>query len=202
MNEMNEKIVKRGELWFADLNYIDMENSMVQAGKRPVLIIQNDMGNRYSPVVTIIPLSSRVTKKKLPTHVTIDTDSGLAIASIALCEQIQTIDKWKLIHKVGEVDNLTMNEINQAMMIQSGLVSCESKSVSNIQNINREYLMELLIAINQLDKISKLNNTSIKAKSVLLKQFIEHCKENKQDYKVVVEELKYELNERKLARVS
>lgn len=108
----------RGSVYIANLPQID--NSSVQGGFRPVIIIQNNKGNKYSPTVQVIPLTSRC-KKSLPTHAIVD--SGVVKRSIALAEQIQTIDKSQLRQCVGKIDEVTMKKINVCIMIQLGLIA-------------------------------------------------------------------------------
>lgn len=108
--------VKRGEIYFANLNpYIGSE----QGGVRPVLIIQNDVGNKYSPTVIICSITTQMKKSKVPTHVEIKANKnyGLCEDSIILLEQIKTIDKKRLLHKAGELDDLTLKKVNDAIKI-------------------------------------------------------------------------------------
>ena len=93
--------MKRFEIWFADLPHID--GSHVQQGFRPILIISNDRANTYSPVITAIPLTSRLGKKSMPTHVRLQ-GNGLTKASLALCEQVLSLDKTRLKKRMGAVD--------------------------------------------------------------------------------------------------
>lgn len=99
------------------------ENSSVQGGLRPVIVVQNNKGNAFSPTVQVIPLTSR-TKKNLPIH-TIITGNGLIKESVALTEQIQTIDKTHIRQYIGEVDEATMKRVDVCIMIQLGLMPVE-----------------------------------------------------------------------------
>ncbi len=96
--------LKRGDIYFAELNPVQGSE---QGGMRPVLVVQNDVGNNYSPTTIVLPITSRLQKPKLPTHV--------------LAEQIRTIDKVRLQQKVACLDAITMNRINQAMEISMGI---------------------------------------------------------------------------------
>ena len=118
MKKSNEPQVLRGEIYYADLspNY-----GCEQGGLRPVLIVQNNVGNRYAPTTIIIPLTSRLTKKPLPTHVTFSCEH-LSQGSVALLEQVRTIDKSRLKQRVGWVTPEVMEQVNKAMMISLGLV--------------------------------------------------------------------------------
>ena len=111
--------VKRGEIYYADLSPVVGSE---QGGVRPVLIVQNDVGNRYSPTVIAAAITSQKEKAKLPTHIEINAQScGLARNSTVLLEQIRTIDKRRLKEKMGTLDEQSMNQINRALSISFGL---------------------------------------------------------------------------------
>lgn len=112
--------VKRGDIFYADLSPVVGSE---QGGIRPVLIIQNDMGNKYSPTVIAAAITSQTGKTKLPTHIEIDAeDVGLKSNSIVLTEQIRTIDKSRLKEKIGHIeDNAVMQKINNALGVSFGL---------------------------------------------------------------------------------
>ncbi|MEG1997522.1 MAG: type II toxin-antitoxin system PemK/MazF family toxin [Clostridiales bacterium] len=111
--------VMRGEIYFAELNPV---LGSEQGGTRPVLIIQNDIGNAYSPTTLVMPITSRIAKAKLPTHVELtSTESGLARDSVILAEQIRTIDKSRLKQKVSVLNKGSMHKISQAMAVSVGL---------------------------------------------------------------------------------
>lgn len=95
-------MMKRFEIWFADLPHID--GSHVQQGFRPILIISNDRANTYSPVITAIPLTSRLAKHPMPTHVRLQ-GHGLPKTSLALCEQVLSLDKIRLKKKMGAIES-------------------------------------------------------------------------------------------------
>ncbi len=108
-------IVKRGDIFYADLGPVIGSE---QDGIRPVLIIQNDMGNKYSPTVIALAITTR-TKNNLPTHIPIKKSliSGLKKDSIILVEQIRTIDKARLIQKIGHLDDLEMDKVKKALKL-------------------------------------------------------------------------------------
>ena len=111
--------IKRGDIYYADLSPVVGSE---QGGIRPVLIVQNDVGNKYSPTVIAAAITSQKDKTKLPTHIQVDADnSGLAKDSIVLLEQIRTIDKQRLKEKMGSLDDSSMNMINQALSVSFGL---------------------------------------------------------------------------------
>lgn len=111
--------VKRGDIYYADLSPVVGSE---QGGLRPVLIIQNDIGNRYSPTVIAAAITSRMSKTHLPTHIDVFADRvGLAKDSVILLEQIRTLDKRRLREKMGHLDEGLMNEVNTAIAISFGL---------------------------------------------------------------------------------
>lgn len=108
-------IVKRGDVLYADLGPVIGSE---QDGIRPVLVLQNDRGNRYSPTVIIAPITTKFTKSKIPTHILIESgSSGLRQNSIVLVEQIRTIDKARIIKKVGHLSNTDLLKIQNAIKI-------------------------------------------------------------------------------------
>ena len=111
--------VKRGDIYYADLSPVVGSE---QGGVRPVLIVQNDVGNKYSPTVIAAAITSQQDKTNLPTHIKVDADGcGLSKNSIVLLEQVRTIDKQRLKEKMGSLDNGSMDKINQALSVSFGL---------------------------------------------------------------------------------
>ena len=111
--------VKRGDIYYADLSPVIGSE---QGGLRPVLIVQNDIGNRYSPTVIAAAITSRMSKAKLPTHIDIFAgEVGLSKDSVILLEQIRTLDKRRLKEKMGHLDDEVMNHVNTAIAISFGL---------------------------------------------------------------------------------
>lgn len=110
--------VKRGDVLYADLSPVIGSE---QGGIRPVVIIQNDMGNKYSPTVIIAAITSQQNKTNLPTHVQILCDINLPKNSVVLLEQIRTIDKRRLRDKVGSLDEKTMRRIDKSLIISLNL---------------------------------------------------------------------------------
>jgi mRNA interferase MazF len=111
--------VKRGDIYYADLSPVVGSE---QGGLRPVLIIQNDIGNRYSPTVIAAAITSRMGKTKLPTHIDIYAErAGLAKDSVILLEQIRTLDKRRLKEKMGHLDEGLMERVNTAIAVSFGL---------------------------------------------------------------------------------
>lgn len=117
---MSSVIIKRGDIFYADLSPVIGSE---QGGVRPVLVVQNDIGNRYSPTVIIVAITSQINKAKLPTHVEIkSSDYGLPKDSVVLLEQIRTIDKRRLAEKIGHVTEDTMEKVNEALLVSLGLI--------------------------------------------------------------------------------
>ena len=113
-------IVKRGELYFADLSPVVGSE---QGGIRPVLVVQNDIGNKYSPTVIAAAITSKLDKAKLPTHIELSSkEYGLEKDSVVLLEQIRTIDKTRLKERIGRLNTFKMNQVNKAMMISLGVI--------------------------------------------------------------------------------
>jgi mRNA interferase MazF len=112
-------IVKRGDIYYADLSPVVGSE---QGGIRPVLIVQNDVGNRYSPTVIVAAITSRINKAKMPTHVELCAkEYGLSKDSVILLEQIRTLDKQRLREKVGKIDDALMQKVIEALLVSFGL---------------------------------------------------------------------------------
>ncbi|MCK9479905.1 MAG: type II toxin-antitoxin system PemK/MazF family toxin [Firmicutes bacterium] len=112
-------IVKRGDIFYADLSPVIGSE---QGGVRPVLIVQNDIGNKYSPTVIAAAITSQINKAKMPTHIEIDAAAyGLAKDSVILMEQIRTIDKKRLKEKIGHLDDNLTKKVNDALAISFGI---------------------------------------------------------------------------------
>ena len=113
-------VIKRGDMFYADLSPVVGSE---QGGVRPVLIIQNDVGNKHSPTVIAAAITSQMGKAKLPTHIEIDSKScGLKNNSVVLAEQIRTIDKSRLKEKIGHIDDENViSELNNALGVSFGL---------------------------------------------------------------------------------
>ena len=121
--------VKRGDIYYADLSPVVGSE---QGGLRPVLIIQNDVGNKYSPTVIAAAITSRMGKTKLPTHIDIYADkAGLAKDSIILLEQIRTLDKRRLKEKMGHLDESAMLRVDNAIAISFGLGTGNGAAVAS-----------------------------------------------------------------------
>jgi mRNA interferase MazF len=110
--------IKRGELYYADLSPVVGSE---QGGVRPVLIVQNDVGNKYSPTIIAAAVTSKINKAKLPTHIELPSSTfGLAKDSVILLEQIRTLDKRRLKERIGELSDSTMSKVDKAILISLG----------------------------------------------------------------------------------
>ncbi len=125
--------VRRGDIYYADLSPVVGSE---QGGVRPVLIVQNDIGNRYSPTVIAAAITSQTAKAKLPTHIEVQsapiggTGNGLAKNSIILLEQIRTLDKRRLKEKMGRLDDRTMQMVDEAITVSFGLGNNEGATTA------------------------------------------------------------------------
>ena len=125
-SQNGDEAIRRGDIYYADLSPVVGSE---QGGIRPVLIVQNDMGNRYSPTVIAAAITSRTGKAKLPTHIEVspsesivgEADCGLAKNSVILLEQIRTLDKRRLKERMGKQDDKTMEQVDGAIGISFGI---------------------------------------------------------------------------------
>lgn len=117
---MSDLIVKKGDIYYADLSPVIGSE---QGGVRPVLVVQNDVGNKYSPTVIVAAVTSQINKAKLPTHVEISANGhGLVKDSVVLLEQLRTIDKKRLKERVGRIDENSIERTNEALSISLGII--------------------------------------------------------------------------------
>ena len=117
---MDESKIRRGDLFYADLSPVVGSE---QGGLRPVLVIQNNIGNHYSPTVIIAAITAKISKPKMPTHVGIKGgEQGVGRNSVILMEQIRTIDKQRLHDKIGRLDDQKMKQVDEALKVSIGLV--------------------------------------------------------------------------------
>jgi mRNA interferase MazF len=122
--------VKRGDIFYADLSPVVGSE---QGGLRPVLIVQNDVGNKYSPTVIAAAITSQISKTKLPTHIDVFADNyGLQKDSVILLEQIRTIDKKRLKEKMGHLDDGLMSRVDDAISISFGLPATDQSQVTAV----------------------------------------------------------------------
>ena len=119
--------IKRGDIYYADLSPVVGSE---QGGIRPVLIVQNDIGNKYSPTVIAAAITSQKDKSNRPTHIKVNAENcGLAKDSIVLLEQVRTIDKRRLKERMGRLDESSMTAVNDAITVSFGLPSAQDNTV-------------------------------------------------------------------------
>ena len=123
--------IRRGDIYYADLSPVVGSE---QGGLRPVLIVQNDVGNKFSPTVIAAAITSKMGKTKLPTHIDVPgVEAGLSKDSVILLEQIRTIDKKRLKDKMGHLDDSVMNDVNNAIQVSFGLGGASSDGEGQIR---------------------------------------------------------------------
>ena len=116
---MRDLSIQKGDLYFADLSPV---MGSEQGGVRPVLVVQNDVGNKFSPTIIVAAVTSKKNKADLPTHVEIDAGgNGLSKNSIVLLEQLRTIDKRRLKERIGTIDKNRLPEVNEALSVSLGI---------------------------------------------------------------------------------
>ena len=157
--------VQKGQIWWVNLG---QQEGSIQSGERPVLVMQNNMGNKHSPTVTVCPISSQIQKMRLPTHVRLNDDCGLIFPSFVMLEQPRTINKSQLKNYVGKVNENVMKQINIACKIQFGVNEQfdinEFISLCNLRsqrdaNILAKKVMQYCVLRNIAYKINSSDNT-------------------------------------------
>ena len=124
----DETMIKRGELYYADLSPVVGSE---QGGVRPILIVKNDTGNKYSPTIIAAAVTSKLTKAKLPTHIEISANEfGLEKNSVILLEQLRTLDKRRLFERIGELSPTAMKKVNVALLISLGFAGSTGDQVN------------------------------------------------------------------------
>ena len=119
MNTYKRNLILRGDILYAELG---MAAGSEQVGFRPVVVIQNDVGNRYSPTVIVAPMTSNIRKNILPTHVHVGRESGVR-PSLVLLEQLRTIDKQRLKERICHIDDELLEQVNQALRVSLELTT-------------------------------------------------------------------------------
>lgn len=192
-----KKEAYRGEIWFADLGK-RKEGSSVQAEVRPVVIIQNDVGNKFSPTIMVLPATSQI-KRQLPTHTKLGEIQGLNKVTYILAEQTQTINQSQLLSKVSNVNEVELEEIERALMIEVGIninkyVDKEIERRKQIQiketpnDIERiKKAKRLLHAIQQTDNFilkyePRKIEEALKKREMEIAEFKIYCKEQNINY--------------------
>lgn len=158
-----EEIINRGDLYFADLQF--QTRGSEQSGIRPVVIIQNNIGNAYSPTVIIAPITSKVlVKSKIPTHVILEASyKRLPKKSIILTEQIRVIDKSRLKRYIGTLDNAEIKALNKAIVIALGL----EKDTNNKIRVNKK-------SLEKKEKTEFITRNQIASYAVLTREYLKN----------------------------
>ena len=217
--------VKRGDIWYADLGD-RKEKSSVQAGRRPCIIIQNDIGNKYSPTVLILPCTSQV-KRQLPTHTKLGEIQGLDKQTYVLAEQTMVINRHQLLSRVSNVNAEEMDQINKALMVEAGIdinsyVEKEiAKRLENDNKMETNYAIpqrsqnnafdifktkKMVTGIESLETALLENTLGSETVTIILSEintkFLElqyYCKQFRQDYKIFYKpKFNNQLNERRV----
>ncbi len=171
--------IARGDIVDVDLSQMIIPNSSFsfQQGSRPCIVTQNNIGNKYSPTITIAIITSK-NKNDLPTHVELLKEHGLKYNSIISFEQIFTIDKKMIIRKIGRCPEYIMKQIDMAIEIQNG-------------TINRDYINQLIDSINELEEYAYkygFDPEDMKAHAMHIADLKAYCKQYNYDYNKLVEE--------------
>jgi mRNA interferase MazF len=157
INNVSKIICKRGEIFYSNLSG---NLGSEQGGTRPVLIIQNDIGNKYSPTVIVAVLTSQLDKAKLPTHIAVDAEKlGLPKNSIVLFEQLRTLDKRRLREKICTLDEFTMKKVDKALKISVGIsldISKPKTLLEKLENETRNYVINKIKLIEGCKKSLEL----------------------------------------------
>ena len=185
--DTTQKIIKRGDIFMADLG---TTVGSEQGGYRPVIVIQNNIGNKYSPTVIVASITSQINKAKLPTHVELSKEYGLEKDSVVLLEQIRTLDKRRLKEKVTTVSEKNICEIDKALKIsiskEIDIVDKELELIKKNIGVKVESVKILDIVIyHHLEKgrdISLIQEDMIERKERIL-ELEAYCKEHGQDIK-------------------
>ena len=191
-SKSKNRILKRGDIYYADLNGLEQNVGSEQTGKRPVLIIQNDIGNLYSPTTIIAILTTKI-KRNLPTHVVIRNFSGLSQVSAVCLEQIKTIDKSRLEDYKGNIGNEMMKEIEQAISISLGTPKDTKYEANMIDDYTREEVDDVELVKRDTAFDGKENNWLYLAEQQL--RFFTDIKQYMVNLRIVQQNLENEIED-------
>lgn len=182
--------INRGDIYLIDLT----PNGNVQGNLRPCIVVSNAMCNKYSPILTVVALTSQ-TKKRMPTHVLVSEESGLRCSSIALCEQIFTVNRTELIKLVGYCTDEVMVKIDGALRIQQELT----------ESFDYDRAFNLLNAINDADRFIKKHKEypkEISFRNALVDEFKYYCHRHGKDCKEIIGEYKESITNSRIMAVA
>lgn len=191
-SKAKSRILKRGDIYYADLNGLEQTVGSEQTGKRPVLIIQNDIGNLYSPTTIIAILTTKI-KRNLPTHVVIRNFSGLSQVSAVCLEQIKTIDKSRLEDYKGNIGNEMMKEIEQAISISLGTPKDTQYEINMIDDYTRDEVDDVELVKRDTGFDGKENNWLCLAEQQL--RFFTDIKQYMVNLRIVQQNLENEIED-------
>lgn len=177
-------IIKRGDIIMAELKYKDDGRSKIQSGLRPIIVISNDLCNKFSPVLTGVALTTQQ-KTTLPTHVYISKDIGLEKDSIAMCEQPLSIDRYDLLYKVAECPHDIMLQIEKALEIQQIAFNITEASDK------ARMILELELEISESSRVYNfVSQRVVNIRNSLFKELMEYCKQYRIDHKTILQNCK------------
>jgi mRNA interferase MazF len=174
----------RNDLFWVDLTPYSKENSSIQSSIRPCIIISNNLACKHSPVILVSPITSKLSKNRLPTHVTIGRESGLSKDSIVLLEQVITVDRKSLGDYIGTVPLHKVCEIDKALIISGG-INIEQQTTNVIDKGRIDNLISLIKDTEK--KIEKTNDEYFdKMKRGLLSELKNYCKQCGANYSIII----------------
>lgn len=181
------KTILKGDIWYVDL---PSNGDNIQSGVRPCIIVSNNIANKFSPVIQIVALTSKMNKAKIPTHVFFEQGQfGLEENSIALCEQIRPINKKLLMDKIGSLDEKNLERIDKAMLIQLQLErNIETKPVHTEEKLDRLHIEKSRKHIDNLVEAYKILKTEDMKESIMFSvlELKKYCIKHRINYNLYI----------------
>lgn len=181
------KTILKGDIWYVDL---PSNGDNIQSGVRPCIIVSNNIANKFSPVIQIVALTSKMNKAKIPTHVFFEQGQfGLEENSIALCEQIRPINKKLLMDKIGSLDEKNLERIDKAMLIQLQLErNIETKPVHTEEKLDRMFIEKSRKNIDKLITAYKILKTEDMKESIMFSvlELKKYCIKHRINYNLYI----------------
>jgi mRNA interferase MazF len=185
--------VKRGDIYLTEL---PLNSKSVQTGMRPVVIVSNELCNKYSPTITVVPITSNINKNNLPTHVSIGSECGLIKPSLVLAEQILTISRELLQKRLGSCPEEILNRIDRAMQVQ----------LEHTEPFDEERAYQLLRGVQNTNKIisrdGEINAENNMVKKILVDEFKWYCNRYGMDHQTIIDKYNNEIAGRRKARIA
>lgn len=184
---MNKSIneIQRGDVFYADLSPI---KGSEQGGTRPILVIQNNVGNKFSTTVIVAPITSRIKKRELPTHVQLPANIGLPENSLVLLEQVRTIDKCRVDQYITSIDDYSMTQVDRALGISLGLKTQQEEHKERPDRLERPDEMVLCLCPTCASQFFNSPNHIIRRVNPLseVKEDCTYCQVRKgYDYRII-----------------